>query len=119
MTDRRRKPPRLANHTTLTESGRRAAEAIARAGLLPYPGVISPRGGRGGEARVTVTAEPGRVRVGVSGGGHQEILVYGPVPREPLVEALEAEFGLGRVAVRDPGGLWAEEIPSAPVPGRG
>jgi hypothetical protein len=96
----RRRPGRVS-HATLTETGARAAAAIERAGLLPYPGIIDGRRGAGGSARVVVTVEPGRHRVKVSGSGPQEVLVYGPVDQDRLKRALEAEFGESMVTWRD------------------
>jgi hypothetical protein len=92
-------------HTTLTETAERAAEALHRAGILPHPGVICPTRSRGG-ARVTVTVEVNRVRLGIAGQGHQEVLLYGPLTRSEVVPPLVREFGGTAVSVRDPHGLW-------------
>mgnify|MGYP006961543729 CR=1 FL=1 len=101
-----RKRGRRLPHTTLTESAERAARALRALGLAPYPGVIDPKGGSRGGARVTIQVEPGRVRITVSGTGVQELLLYGSSSRDAILPPLAREFGQDRVSIRDPSGLW-------------
>lgn len=100
------------NHSSLTDTGARAFRALALAGVEAQPGVINPRPSRGGP-RVVVTAEPRRVRIGVAGEGHQELLVYGAVARDAILVPLVSEFGAEAVSVRDPHGIWGEPEPSS------
>jgi hypothetical protein len=93
-------------HSTLTPTAARAARALSAAGLRPHPGVIDP-GPCKGDVRITVTAEPNRVRVCVSGNGHQEILVYGASTQEEVTVPLQREFGDKRVRTRDPYHVWS------------
>ena len=95
-------------HTTLIEPATRADKALRAVGLVPYPGIIDPRGGSRGGARAIVVVEAGRVRVTVSGAGVQELLIYGPVPADTVLTALRSEFGEGKVSLRDPAKLWAD-----------
>lgn len=99
---------RSTRHSTVTDTAARVRRALLMADVLAHPGVINPRGGRGA-ARIIVTAEPGRIRISVSGAGHQELLVYGRVTRRDVVHPLEREFGTTAVTVRDPLGAWTEE----------
>lgn len=93
-------------HSTLTETAKRAAKALRAAGFLPHPGVINPARSRSCP-RVTVTAEQNRVRIAVAGGGTQEILVYGLADKDEIIEALKRAFDEDQITVRDPHGLWS------------
>lgn len=101
------------NHSSLTDTASRAFRALALAGVEAQPGVINPRPSRGGP-RLVVTPEPRRIRIGVAGEGHQELLVYGAVRRDALLEPLASEFGADAISVRDPHGIWAVALPAAP-----
>jgi len=92
-------------HSTLTDTAARAARALRARGLLPYPGVISAKRSRSAP-RVVVTVERGRVRVTVSGGGIQDIHLYGQVAAADVMEPLEREFGADSVRLRDRERLW-------------
>ena len=99
-------------HTTLTQSATQVARTLAAAGLRPHPGYIDARSCRSG-LRITVWAEPTRVRITVSGDGHQEILIYGALGKDQVTGPLERTFGASRVTTRDPHGIWKAEAAAA------
>lgn len=86
-------------HTTLIESAARVAALLRSAGFAPYPGVIDPKGGKGGIVRIRVRLEPGRTRVSVCGGGAQEILLYGAVDRLEIERTLAPLEGRGWIVL--------------------
>lgn len=79
-------------HSTLIPAAARAVRALKKAGFAPHPGRIDPMGGKGG-VRIKLTAEPGRTRIRVAGGGVQELFLYGPVEMEQVAAALTEAFG--------------------------
>ncbi|MBF0177395.1 MAG: hypothetical protein HQL63_11200 [Magnetococcales bacterium] len=80
-------------HTTLIPAAARVARMLRRAGLAPYPGLIDPKGGKGGAFRIKVTSDPGRIRIRVAAGGVQELYLYGSVSLDKVVSILVAELG--------------------------
>ncbi|MEO5367050.1 MAG: hypothetical protein H7831_12035 [Magnetococcus sp. WYHC-3] len=84
---------RRTRHTTLIPTARRVHAALTAAGWRPHPGPIDPRGGRGGALRVKINADPGRTRIRVSGGGVQELYMYGPVDLQQVRQVLASTLG--------------------------
>jgi hypothetical protein len=80
-------------HSSVTDNGAKVCKILRRAGFHPHPGPISARSGRGGELRIKITSDSGRVRIRVSGGGVQEIFLYGAVDFESLVKSLADALG--------------------------
>ncbi|MBF0136823.1 MAG: hypothetical protein H7833_15830 [Magnetococcus sp. DMHC-1] len=80
-------------HTTLIPTAARVARILRRAGLVPYPGPIDPKGGKGGTYRIKVTHDPGRIRIRVAAGGVQELYLYGPIDLAHLVNLLTTQLG--------------------------
>ncbi|MBF0369081.1 MAG: hypothetical protein HQL52_06460 [Magnetococcales bacterium] len=80
-------------HTTLTEKANQVSRALKKGGWLVHPGPIDARGGRGGDLRVKINAESGRVRIRVAGGGVQELFLYGPVELNRVVESISTALG--------------------------
>ena len=76
-------------HKTVTHSAALVYEALLAQDFFPHPGLLSPKGGRGG-LRITVTYEPTRVRIAVNSVGSQELLIYGAVDRDRLYAALQS-----------------------------
>lgn len=109
-----RRPPRRMSHSSLIPIAADLAAALRRENLLPYPGVIAPRGGGGSVARVVVAVEANRIRLAVSAAGHQDLLLYGMIEQERVMAAVASVFPPGAIVVRDPNQLWAAPEPSAP-----
>ncbi|MBF0444150.1 MAG: hypothetical protein HQL68_01065 [Magnetococcales bacterium] len=84
---------KATRHTTLTENGAKVCKILQRSGFYPHPGHISGRSGRGGEMRVKISADRGRTRIRVAGGGVQEIFLYGSVDLEMVVSSLSDVLG--------------------------
>lgn len=80
-------------HTSLTDNGAKVCQLLKRAGFRPHPGPISARSGRGGALRVKISADQGRTRIRIAGGGVQEVFLYGTVELQHLVDILS--LGLG------------------------
>ena len=79
---------RKSKHKTVTHSAAEVYTVLLAHGFIPHPGIIAPKGGRGG-LRITVTHEPTRVRIAVNSVGSQELLVYGAIDRDKLHAALQ------------------------------
>ncbi|OSM04818.1 hypothetical protein [Magnetofaba australis] len=82
-------------HTSLIPNAEKVVALLRKAGYKPHPGPIDGRGGRGA-LRIKIVAQPNRTRIIVSGGGAQEIYLYGPVDLQQLFEILpQARFESG------------------------
>jgi hypothetical protein len=90
---------KATRHTTLTDNGAKVCKILQRAGFYPHPGLIRGRSGRGGELRVKISADSGRTRIRVAGGGVQEIFLYGSVDLKLVVSSLSDV--LGRKAIEN------------------
>jgi hypothetical protein len=66
---------------------------LRRAGFHPHPGPISARSGRGGQVRLKISSDDGRIRIRVAGGGVQEIFIYGSVEMDVVVASLSDALG--------------------------
>ena len=84
---------KATRHTSLTQNAGKVAAALRKAGLRPHPGRISARSGSGGALRVKITADPGRTRIRVSGGGVQELFIYGAVNLKSVQAAIVRRLG--------------------------
>ncbi|MGN7612258.1 hypothetical protein ACQZV8_09260 [Magnetococcales bacterium HHB-1] len=79
-------------HSSLTGVARRVVKILKKEGWIVHPGRIDPKGGRGGQTRIKLTAESNRTRIRVAGGGVQEMFLYGDVVLSDLVRVLEKAF---------------------------
>jgi len=88
---------KTTRHSSLTQNGAKVAKILTKEGFFPHPGEISARAGGGGEIRIKIIADDGRTRIRVSGGGVQQIYIYGSVSLPELVETLSNAFGSGAI----------------------
>ncbi|MBF0144614.1 MAG: hypothetical protein HQL84_00830 [Magnetococcales bacterium] len=85
---------RTTRHSSLTEKAALLCKALRKAGFHPHPGPINARGRGGGDCRVKISSDSGRIRLRVTGHGVQEVFLYGPVDLDRLVQAIDT-MGVG------------------------
>ncbi|MBF0108174.1 MAG: hypothetical protein HQL76_03230 [Magnetococcales bacterium] len=88
-------------HSSLTEKAALLCKALRQAGFHPHPGPINARGRGGGDCRVKINSEPGRIRLRVTGHGVQEVFLYGPVAMDRVVATIKEIQGVRIESIAD------------------